>query len=68
MRLTAYTRNIEASVLRRSMGRFLLGIAQMLAAGIAITVLISSGVNRTSLLAATIASALTMLSVLIFRK
>jgi hypothetical protein len=53
---------------RRDFGRFLMGISQMFTAAFAIVVLLWSGVNRVSLVAATVASVLTMASVLIFRK
>ena len=53
---------------RRNVGRFLLGMAQMFTAAFAISVLLWSGVNRVSLLAATVASTLTMVSVLVFKK
>jgi hypothetical protein len=52
----------------RDLGRFVLGISQMFTAVFAIVVLLWSGVNRISLVAATLASVLTMASVLIFRK
>jgi hypothetical protein len=53
---------------RRDLGRFVLGICQMFTAAFAIGVLLWSGVNRASLVAATVASVLTMASVLIFGK
>lgn len=48
--------------------RFGLGSAQMFVAVFAAVLLVLSGVNRWSLLAATLASVLTMISVLLFRK
>jgi hypothetical protein len=48
--------------------RFGLGSAQMCVAVFAAVLLVLSGVNRWSLLAATLASVLTMISVLLFRK
>jgi len=53
---------------RQDLGRFLLGIFQMFAAAFAVAALLWSGVNRVSLVAATVASVLTMTSVLIFGK
>jgi len=52
----------------RDLGRFLLGIAQMFVAAFAIVVLIWLGVNRTSLVAAVVASVLTIISLLLYRK
>lgn len=57
---------VQAS--RRDLGRFVLGISQMFTAAFAIVVLLWSGVNRVSLVAVTVASVLTMASVLIFGK
>ncbi len=54
--------------MRTAQFRFVLGAAQMLIAAFAIVLLLFSGVNRASLSAAVIASMLTMLSVLLFRK
>gem|GEM_PF-3903533 len=48
--------------------RFVLGCMQMLSASFAIALLVLLGVNPVSLSAAVVASVLTMLSVLLFRK
>ena len=71
MRLHAYAvvaKTMRGYASRRDLGRFVLGIAQMSTAAFAIGVLLWSGVNRVSLVAATVASILTMASVLIFGK
>jgi hypothetical protein len=71
MHIDAYTsENKKMRVLtpRRDLGRFLMGISQMSAAAFAIGVLLWSGVNSVSLVAAMVASVLTMASVLIFWK
>lgn len=67
MRINAYTRRMGNPAYRAGL-RIALGIAQMVAAATAIAALAVSGVNRFSLLAATIASVLTVVSLLIFRK
>jgi hypothetical protein len=59
---------IPKEVRQRGRARLLLGGAQMFVASFAIALLIWSGLNRVSLLAAVAASVLTMLSVLLFRK
>ena len=59
---------MRAHASRRELGRFMLGVSQMFTAAFAIGVLLWSGVNRVSLVAATVASVLTMASVLIFGK
>ena len=60
--------NMRVHAPRRDFGRFVLGISQMFTAAFAIVVLLWSGVNWVLLVAATVASVLTMASVLIFRK
>jgi hypothetical protein len=59
---------IQKAVRQRERTRFLLGGAQMFVASFAIVLLVRSGVNRASLSAAVIASVLTMLSVVLYRK
>jgi hypothetical protein len=59
---------IPKAVRQRDRTRFFLGGAQMFVASFAIVLLIWSGVNRVSLSAAVVASVLTTLSVLLYRK
>ena len=54
--------------MRTAQFKLVLGAAQMFIAAFAIVLIVLSGVNRVSLSAAVIASMLTMLSVLLFRK
>ncbi len=52
----------------RGILRFGLGSLQMFVAAFAMVLLVYSGINRWSLFAATLASILTMISVLLFRR
>lgn len=59
---------MHEKVRQRDTVRFLLGFAQMFVATFAGVVVLYSGLNRISLTAVLVASLLTMLSLLLFRK